>query len=67
MFAKIKAGDDGMAGRCTLAGDLNKCAFYNAENGNCENPEKKCLFLETERSEPQKPIRTEKWFEQYIR
>ncbi len=56
-----------MAGRCTLAGDLNKCAFYNAENGNCENPEKKCLFLETERSEPQKPIRTEKWFEQYIR
>lgn len=56
-----------MAGICTLAADINTCAYYTPENEGCQKPENECLFLEKMQAEPTKQERPEKWFEKYVR
>lgn len=51
---------------CTLAKDINKCAYFDGIQ-HCNNPESKCGMRHTNNQTEKGYVRKDRWFEKYYK
>lgn len=56
-----------MIHKCTLSPEINKCEYFDSENGICKREIKCSMWEDGEETKQSAYIRKERWYEKYYK